>query len=769
MKTNHILTVLIAAMAVISCNNYDDRFDQLEERIDALTSQVAGAAELNSGLSELNSKINNLENALELLASRDTDGQYANLQEGISDLEGQLEALQNEMGQLDANDTNIEDQITGLQEELAVLKEELDGLMEQNKVYNGDLFIRNQGELELAQSLADNLEIINGRLLIDTFFADLDHEAISEITSKIRFVLGSDADDSFEVIAEEPLDFTNLLGVYGGSMTVGISPIISENLEVVHGDMYLWYDGGYRYPALKTAYAIQLEDVPTDPNGETPKVGTLEVDFSSLEFGYTIQTVEYDDSSGPGSGGTDTTPDIGKLQFDSARSVSIGGVPVTKLFAPMATSISLAYNESQWGTEGLRIVAYEAETIEVGLTSMVGDLIILSPAVFTANNLIEIGGDVDFDGYVEANASRHVESISMPALASIGGDIDIWSGPVALDALESMNDGYFALVNETLLLPSLTTAAAIDISYHNDIPYTFSAPQLSQLESLEVADDGTYAITLASMGEAQLLNPEGVHSLELTALATSFDASGLTNLTSASISGFVGEGTDAEFHTLQNALLTQVDLSGSLTMVNLIDNDNLSSISTVGTISALLIASTDALEVLDFQHDVDPNDPVFGMRILDNPNLTSLSAAISMANYLEIVDNPLLTYFDLASLQQAPETSGEGITARILGNGLVGSHIPAIAAGANPYVETTIVQPQVAALKNFLLSAAQNYSDLGGVQNVDATDDYFLEIDFVVDQNSGTLLSEVTDDDSTSFDPMGGINVVSEISLLIEN
>lgn len=768
-QINFLFLALVLVMAG-ACTNYDDRFDELESRIDALVAQVAGAAELNAGLADLNSRLNTLESALDLLSARDTDGQYASLQEGISALEGELEALQAAMGGLDANDGDIESQVAGLQAELNSLQGDLNSLMDRNRVFNGDLYIRNQGELEMAQALGSNLEIINGSVWIyATDDNNLDEAAISAITSNIKFILGGESETALEVIADEPLDFSNLLGVYNGNAFIWDSPLNADGLEVVEGNLLLWYDGGYRLPNLKSAFEIDLFDFATDAGAEIPVVGTLEVDFSGLESAWSIRTIEYDDTSGPWVGGTDDTPGAGKLQLSSATSVNIAGVPVTKLFAPEATRISLGYRDQLWGGDGLRVVAYMAETLEVGYTEMEGNLTILSPAIFTAMNLIHVGGDVLFNGYVEANGVRHVEQINLPALGFVDGDMNLWSGPAQLDALMAIGNANFSMIYGGISLPSLVMAGEIDISYDNSQPYSFNAPSLIQFDALTINGSGAYSLTVGSMEVGQLINPTGVRELELTALETSFNGYSLTNLVSARIAGAPGSGQASGFSVDENPNLETIHLSGDLGSAQITDMTSVTELTTTGTLDILTAMSLSSLVTLDLNHDVDPGAPEQRIRIAYNGALESLVTAASQATDLEIYNNAALTTLNLSSFQQAPAASETGVTVFIEGNGLLGAHTPAVAAsGPNPYVETTIAQPGIATLKDFLLAVAQEYPDFRGLQNGDSSDDFYLTIDFLV-ASGAQWLSEVSDDDSTSFSPIDGISTLSEIQVLSGN
>ena len=48
-----LLTILAGALLIVSCQNYDDQFDDLNSQITALASQVAGLSKVQSDLTAL--------------------------------------------------------------------------------------------------------------------------------------------------------------------------------------------------------------------------------------------------------------------------------------------------------------------------------------------------------------------------------------------------------------------------------------------------------------------------------------------------------------------------------------------------------------------------------------------------------------------------------------------------------------------------------------------------------------------------------------------
>jgi prefoldin subunit 5 len=194
-----LLTVLLASLVLVGCQNYDDQFDDLNAQISALKSQVDGLSSLSGQVSSLSGSISGLQagvNAAQAAAtaagaSADAATAAAN---GI-DLSGLSASLATLQAEVDAVQASLATAATAtavaaLQTELDAIEADVDELLATSNVYNTSLVISSASTLDAAVALGNNLNIVNGSVTI-TQSTTMDATKLQSVIDKIFTVTGN--------------------------------------------------------------------------------------------------------------------------------------------------------------------------------------------------------------------------------------------------------------------------------------------------------------------------------------------------------------------------------------------------------------------------------------------------------------------------------------------------------------------------------------------------------------------------------------------------
>ena len=242
--------LLISSMVVLSsCTNYDDQFDDLNSQINSLKSQIEGFSSLSSGLTALQGTVSSLQSAVAALPKTATPAT------DISGLEASVAALQTQLASAstsaevtalttqltaaqaaladaiaanataaDANATSIAGnataianllteletlatsltaikadlaaadtsaEVTALTTALAAAQADLTALLEQNKIYTGNVIINNASTLAAVEALGDKVSIVNGDVYITQSSTAIDATKLQAVVSKMTTVTGA--------------------------------------------------------------------------------------------------------------------------------------------------------------------------------------------------------------------------------------------------------------------------------------------------------------------------------------------------------------------------------------------------------------------------------------------------------------------------------------------------------------------------------------------------------------------------------------------------
>ena len=712
-------------MAAGSCSDdYDERFDKLDQQLQNVISQVEGASELSAAISALEAQITTLKNAVGELPDGDA------LTGGLSSLESQITALEAELAALAETGATSEELATlvaGLTSDLDLLKGDLGELLENSNVLTGDLVIFDQNSLDAALTLGDRVAIVNGwvQILAD----DLDAEALNAVTSKIVAVTAS-----MYVQTDKELDFSNLESV-GDILGVVGNEVDLSGLKSVGDDLEISWDGDYDFPGLTLVGNTIRLGVEGDGQpckcAKTGKAASRIINFRNVKAAdvQVLYGAYMELDSGVYDMYSDWDTNSSLLEFPNATSVIFGDVPVRFVIAPIAETIELHYEGILPGIEGPGLIVYSSATnVTAKASEIVGDIEILA--------LGDTEIFVEFSNYDGSNAtpdevlsnfefpSDWVSQINLPNLEAVDGDMSLVSHALSMPLLEEFdieNDGYeLVLTQENISLPNLTVEGKLYVA-------------------------GTVTAELASISDTYIQDSSILESLKLNAQLNDATAQtiGVYNyeaLTSLTIIGSTDlEGDDAIVVDLQGSVATKgpigfnvpvlktVILGGNINRVSVNSFPALTTLTTSGNINDLYIANNQALVTLTLGHEHIAGLDGANLRVEYNDALESLvTQKLDYVTYLYVYENESLSNMDLSSMKTAVNAYSDGydVGIYIQGNNLSGTFVEYVAQSG-----TTAEQLGVLNSKDLYSLKAL----IDALEDSDLDFDYDIYVDNVVD------------------------------------
>jgi uncharacterized lipoprotein NlpE involved in copper resistance len=272
-----LLTVLLASLVLVGCQNYDDQFDDLNAQISALKSQVDGLASLSGQVSSLSGTISGLSAGVAAAqaaatsagASADAATAAANAisPADLSGLEASLATLQTEVDAVQASlaTAATASAVTALQAELDAIEVDLDELLATSNIYSTDVSVTNATTLNAALALGNKLNVLNATLTI-TGYTGMSYANVQTLVDRVNTTTG------------------NI--VYTAANSLG-TEVVFNNL-VSAGDITMTQPGGYHFPKLANAGTINMVS--------TYETLVTRVNFPALTTATAVQT----DASGTG-------------------------------------------------------------------------------------------------------------------------------------------------------------------------------------------------------------------------------------------------------------------------------------------------------------------------------------------------------------------------------------------------------------------------------------------------------------------------------------
>jgi len=568
-----LLTVLLASLVLVGCQNYDDQFDDLNAQISALKSQVDGLSSLSGQVSSLSGSISGLQagvNAAQAAAtaagaSADAATAAAN---GI-DLSGLSASLATLQAEVDAVQASLATAATAsavaaLQTEIDAIEADVDELLSTSNIYSTAISVTSTSTLDAALALGNKLNILNANATI-TVTSAMDQTKVQTLVNRINTMTG------------------NL--VFNSSSTTETT---FNNLTSAE-DITINQKGGYQLKALTSASDITLND-------------QYEANISIVDL-RALATVETITTSGNGAG---------TIEFDQATEVHL-----TKLARYPGATLSIATKKG--ATLDMPILddlntlgVYEATDITLnGPSSFTTTLLDDSEMVFTNVATVNV---TDNRGSITVNAG--VETLTLVDV------VEVTVAATADDLVTASID--FKADDEA----TLTAAQTLALRYDAD---DFVADDQGDIDLTTLANLKTVTISGVA-GDINIDQNPNLETVTVTADAKDFYLVDNDNMTSVTVTGAkfgsVEVSGNADLVTLtldQTTALRSTSTTAAEKAVGLNVNTNASLTSLTSSaddIDTLKVYTNPALATIDFTGLTDDGSASTAGGWIFNNNLT---------------------------------------------------------------------------------------------------------------------------------------------------
>ena len=194
-----LLTVLLASLVLVGCQNYDDQFDDLNAQISALKSQVDGLASLSGQVSSLSGSISGLSAGVAAAqaaataagASADAASAAANgidltgLASSLATLQAEVDAVQASLAT-----TSTASAVAALQAEIDAIEADVDELLSTSNIYSTNVTVNSASTLDAALALGNKLNILNATATI-TVSAAMDQTKVQTLVNRMNTLTGN--------------------------------------------------------------------------------------------------------------------------------------------------------------------------------------------------------------------------------------------------------------------------------------------------------------------------------------------------------------------------------------------------------------------------------------------------------------------------------------------------------------------------------------------------------------------------------------------------
>jgi prefoldin subunit 5 len=697
-----LLGLLVAALTLVGCQNYDDQFDELNTKI-------AGLAKSVGELDSIRTTIGTLSTDLATLAS--TSASAADLTKVLTEVSGLKDAL--DAIKEDAQYT--EEQVADLDEEVDEILTALNELLEQSAVIQQDIVITSMAQLEYVESLmaldatADNTfvadetreYIVSGNITVDAEFVTEAAIAtrLNNVVARIASVItpeggtGVTIDSGSAATKGTALTMTSIAFVQGSVSLEGANAISVPKLAALTATLTLKQGGAIAFPTLNQVGNVRIAATST----------VTSIDFSTVSTGGMI-TTGTDELSDPALTGA---VNLGKLDLPAtvslakATSISAGGAPngVT-ISAPLANSVDLVDTTTFAVTGNVSITAKGHITLNA--KSITGSLTIKSTTGNIALNDLKSAGIISLTASgtihagITANASGTVASgseVHLAALASNAGGLTITAAAIDLGKLKTNTNTATINTAKTVALPELTHTASNVVA---PAATTFVAGKLATASGT-IDTAAKAAITVANLTATTTL-VDFANMLTLTVLAQSdnIDLAAASSMTTLNYTGkkIYKDKMDQQTNSVSitTDALTALNIGdGYIGTLNIVSAGGLKAITTAGKIVNTVIQNNNALETISFGHDHLAGERAAVVNVSNNNKILALDlSTINKVKHVNITNNSSMTALTMAGYSPAAEP-GAQVTVTISGNALAATYTTAVAGSeTTPYSDASL-------------------------------------------------------------------------------
>jgi len=677
-----LLGLLVVALTVVGCQNYDDQFDDLNSKISSLATTVDGLLSVQTTVSALSTKLDNL------ASTALTDSDLTEILTEVTTVKAAVAALET------TDVSGIEAEVADLDTEVKSIIEKLNELLTANAVINQNIRITSLAELSLAEDLIstgaeDPNVTINGSLVINTTGAsDITGAAnvarLNAVMAKIKVVM-----KTVTVTADEALAAASLQYIQGDLDIVGgkTGSLAAGALTTVTGAMSISQDGALLMPTLNSvAGGITIL---------TAGVSVTSVDFSGLTEGAAITSA-------------------GNLVLPDAISVKISGVLPTTVTAAKA----LTFSSNSVAAQTTSTITIDGSTeFSLGSSSFSGDVVITATGavnlagVTSAEGLtITSGGSVDLSGLTAISAVTTISAttVNIASVATIAASSTIMATDVTLTGLTGVTSQVHLIGPSSVSAPLLASAAANITAADAS---TFAAVSLATTTGTIDLKAGA-TVHLKNLGATNdLVDIATIQNLKLVEQNDNIDFSAAAQLQELDYTGKktspVTEGGQVNTLTITsgNASLTTLTIGEGAIGTLTVSGSTLTKLETKGIILNTDVSSNTALAIFDFQHTHVDGEFATTVNVVGNTNagFTSLNlSSLSKVKHVNVTGNTSLTTIAAPSAAVLIEPTAQA-TFTITGNKTTGTYVKAIlGTDTTPYSPATLTAESVTGFKTLI-------------------------------------------------------------------
>jgi outer membrane murein-binding lipoprotein Lpp len=227
-----LLSILAGALLVVGCQNYDDQFDNLESQINALASQVAGLSQVQSDLASLAGTVNSLSSTVNGLGAEIDSAVSEGLSTGLESITADIEAIESAVENVASSE-----EVSVLSEAVSESQEDLSELLANSSVFQNDVIISSNAQLEAFHAIGSSISIVNGKVEINST-STMDMTKLQEVVNQIKVTIQDFSYTAGTGVTNE-ITFSNLTGTQ--SLTLN-------------------QKGGYMLENLESATVVTLTD-----------------------------------------------------------------------------------------------------------------------------------------------------------------------------------------------------------------------------------------------------------------------------------------------------------------------------------------------------------------------------------------------------------------------------------------------------------------------------------------------------------------------------
>jgi prefoldin subunit 5 len=194
-----LLSILAGALLIVSCQNYDDQFDDLNSQITALASQVAGLSKVQSDLTALQGTVSSLQGNIASSVDSALASGLAGINAAVDNLQSQIDGIASS------------EEVAAIQSDVTAAQEDLTELLNNSNVFTGDLEVTTASQLNAALAYGTKIAIVNGdvNFAVD---ASMNIDSVQTVVNRIGTVV-----KDFSYVAAtssvSPVSFDNITGV----------------------------------------------------------------------------------------------------------------------------------------------------------------------------------------------------------------------------------------------------------------------------------------------------------------------------------------------------------------------------------------------------------------------------------------------------------------------------------------------------------------------------------------------------------------------------